>query len=145
MGTIDEINRANLKALATELGGVGELATTIERSYSQVSQWINASPDSKTGKPRGIRPATCRYIEEKCGKQRGWMDVDHSNISEKLSSPQPVVTISEDQVSLDEVLELINAYKVASPKERTAIMSLAKTAAKRAVARHSGTIADNEG
>lgn len=73
------------------------------------------------------------------------MDVDYSNISEKLSSPQPVVTISEDQVSLDEVLELINAYKVASPKERTAIMSLAKTAAKRAVARHSGTIADNEG
>lgn len=75
---IDDLRRANLALLAKESGGVGRLAERLERDQSQVSQWLNASKNSATGTPRGMRAATCRFIEEKTGKPEGWLDVDHS-------------------------------------------------------------------
>lgn len=78
MKTIDEIRRANLAALAAELGGVGALAKRASKSDSQISQWLNGSANSGTGKPRGMRSSSCREIETACGKQSGWMEVDRS-------------------------------------------------------------------
>lgn len=60
--------------LVAETGGVTSLAAVIKRSPSQVSQWLNASPDSKTQKPRAMSTASARYIEEQCGRLFGWMD-----------------------------------------------------------------------
>lgn len=79
MKLIDEIRRENLAKLRADLGGLGSLAEKLERSDSQVSQWINASENSGTGKPRGMRSETARYIERLCGKSVGWMDTDHSS------------------------------------------------------------------
>jgi hypothetical protein len=74
---IDQIYRDNLRLLAEELGTKAALATRIERSASQVSQWISASKDSKTGKPRTLSAQMARHIEQKCGKPDGWMDQPH--------------------------------------------------------------------
>lgn len=73
--TNDEVRRYRLGLLIEEFGGVGKLATALEKSSSQVSQWRNASPDSKTGKRRAMNDDTARYIEKRAGKARGWLDI----------------------------------------------------------------------
>lgn len=78
MKTIDQIHRERLIMLRDECGGVGKLAARIEKQDSQVSQWINASINSGTGKSRGVSSDICRYIEEKFSKPIGWMDSDPS-------------------------------------------------------------------
>lgn len=71
---IEEIYRARLRMLASEAGTQTALAEKIQKSPSQLAQWINASKDSKTGKPRTLSRAAAREIERKCGKPDGWMD-----------------------------------------------------------------------
>jgi len=77
MKLIDDIRRDNLALLVLEHGTLVALARQLERDPSQVSQWLNGSAHSVTGKQRGMRPATARYIEEKCGKPMGWLDIEH--------------------------------------------------------------------
>lgn len=78
MKFIDDIRRDNLKALAEELGGVASLARTLDRSESQVSQWIRGSAHSATGRKRGMKIETARWIEQVTGKPAGWLDQAHS-------------------------------------------------------------------
>ena len=78
MKSIDDIRRENLQALEQQFGSLKKLADTLERSESQVSQWKNGAANSATGKPRGMRTETARYIEEKSGMRPGWLDSDHS-------------------------------------------------------------------
>jgi hypothetical protein len=76
--TIDQIYRENLRTLVAEAGGTQEaLGAKIQKSPAQISQWLNASKDSKTGKPRTMSRATAREIERRCGKPEGWMDQHH--------------------------------------------------------------------
>lgn len=79
MTTIDSIHKANLQLLAKEFGGVAIVAAKIGRSSSQYSQWMNGSENSGTGKPRGMRPASARHIEQALGKPLGWMDTPHAS------------------------------------------------------------------
>jgi hypothetical protein len=72
--TAQEAYRIKLQLLAKEAGGVGKFAAMIGKSPAQVSQWINGSKDSKTGKPRSIRPESLRLIEDALGKPAGWLD-----------------------------------------------------------------------
>lgn len=74
---IDELRRHNLSALSDEFGGVGKLAEALGKDSSQVSQWINGSKNSSTGRPRGMRTSTCRDIERATGKPAGWLDTNH--------------------------------------------------------------------
>jgi hypothetical protein len=111
MKTIEEIRIENLKILIKDFGGEGVIAEKIEKAPAQISQWKNASPDSKTGKPRGMSPEACRLIEEKCSKEIGWMDNQHL-------SPE---TTDED--------ELLNSYRAANPKSKIAIMQIVKSVA----------------
>jgi hypothetical protein len=76
MEFIDDIRRKNLSALAAEVGGAATLSRLLEREESQVSQWINGSP-LPSGKKRGMRSATARWIEERTGKRQGWLDERH--------------------------------------------------------------------
>ena len=80
-----------MAALREEYGGTAGLAKQLERSESQVSQWILGSAHSETGKPRGMRPDSARYIEKMCGKPAGWLDVEHvgflPDILEERSRP----------------------------------------------------------
>jgi len=78
MATIEEIRQQNLALLVAERGSVVAVAEAIDRSPAQVSQWLNQSKDSKTGKPRGMRSGSARYVEDRCGKPRGWMDEPHA-------------------------------------------------------------------
>lgn len=78
MKFIDEIRRENLSALKEEKGGLKQLAELLGKEDSQVSQWIQGSVNSGTGKPRGMRSATAREIDAAAGKSAGWLDIDHS-------------------------------------------------------------------
>lgn len=73
---IDEIHRARLRLLIQEKAG-GKQATfagLIGKAPAQVSQWINASKDSTTGKRRAMDRSTAREIERKVALPDGWMD-----------------------------------------------------------------------
>ncbi|SEL13177.1 Helix-turn-helix [Roseateles sp. YR242] len=74
MQLIEEIYRARLKLLANEAGSQRALAERIGKSPAQISQWINGSKDSKTGRPRSMDRSTVREIELRFPKPEGWMD-----------------------------------------------------------------------
>lgn len=77
MTTIDDIRTNNLHLLSSEYGGPGALAAAIGKHASQVSQWLNRSRHSVSGKPRAISGPSCRALEDRIGKAAGWMDVEH--------------------------------------------------------------------
>ena len=74
MKTIEETYRARLQMLIDEYGGQAKLSEAINKSASQISQWLNATPDSRTGKPRSLKSETAREIEIATGKPRAWFD-----------------------------------------------------------------------
>lgn len=78
MKSIDDIRRQNLQTLERQFGSLKGLADALDRSESQVSQWKNGAANSGTGKPRGMRTETARYIEEKTKMPPGWLDQDHT-------------------------------------------------------------------
>lgn len=77
MSTLEETRRANLVILRNEEGSNKALADKIGISEAQLSQWIKASPDSKTGRPRGMKAESARRIERAAGREEGWLDVPH--------------------------------------------------------------------
>jgi len=66
MKTIEETYRARLQMLVDEAGSQSALAKKIDKSPAQISQWINASKDSRSGKPRAMDRETARQIERAC-------------------------------------------------------------------------------
>ncbi|CUJ98114.1 MULTISPECIES: hypothetical protein [Achromobacter] len=116
---IDDIRRANLALLVKEAGGVGRLAERLERDQSQVSQWLNASKNSATGTPRGMRGATCRFIEQKMGKPEGWLDLNQGDNLDTGGWPFPRLTKADyDQLTPvqkeaieDWVINQVRAFK----------------------------------
>lgn len=76
MKFIDDIRRERLGALAKSLGGVTSLARALERSDAQVSQWIRGAAHSTTGRKRGMKSETARWIEATTGMPEGWLDSD---------------------------------------------------------------------
>lgn len=74
MDTTSEIRRARLALLVKSADSVADAARILDRSSSQVSQWLNASIDHKTGKPRHISDASARHIEAQFKKPKGWLD-----------------------------------------------------------------------
>ncbi len=74
MKTIEETRLIRLKMIRDECGTTAALSAKVGTSHAQLSQWLNESPDSKTGKPRTIASASCRKIEKILGKEKGWMD-----------------------------------------------------------------------
>lgn len=97
MKMIEDIRAENMRRLATELGGNTQLADRLKRSESQISQWINRSTNYGTGKPRGMRSGTARWIESQLNKPHGWLDISHgtdivhsddaANIPARIESP----------------------------------------------------------
>ncbi|MBA3755574.1 MAG: hypothetical protein H0X02_04820 [Nitrosomonas sp.] len=102
MKTIEETRLERLKILIEEVGGAQILADKLRVTYAQVSQWVNQSPDSKTGKPRTLNSSSARRMEEACGKPRGWFD-------------QPVYTENEN------IINAIDALASLPPAEATKI------------------------
>jgi hypothetical protein len=77
VATIDQIYRDNLRLLIDEAGSQNALAELIDKAPAQISQWLNASIDPGSGKPRVMSRASARHIEIKCKKPQGWMDQPH--------------------------------------------------------------------
>lgn len=80
MKFIDDIRRENLTKLAGEVGGPAKLARLLNRSESQLNQWIKGTKHSATGRPRGMKTETARWIEQVTGRAPGWLDLPHDEI-----------------------------------------------------------------
>lgn len=74
MKTIEETYRERLLMLSKQYGGQTGLSKRIDKSPAQISQWVNGSADSKTGKARSMKSDTAREIEGVLGLPRGWFD-----------------------------------------------------------------------
>lgn len=74
MQPIDVTRREKLGLLIKEAGNQAKLSEQIGKAPAQISQWLNASVNSRTGKPRVMSNAIAREIELKVGKPAGWMD-----------------------------------------------------------------------
>lgn len=74
MQKIEETRRARLRQLVADYGTQAKLSEKIGKAPAQISQWINASKDSKTGTPRVMDRTTAREIEKALKKPDGWMD-----------------------------------------------------------------------
>ncbi|WJF91977.1 hypothetical protein QS306_14490 [Paraburkholderia bonniea] len=94
MKDIDEVRRDNMRAIEKERGGPTEAANAAEMSLAQFANLRDGAKDSKTGKRRGMRKATARRIEEKCGKPHGWLDIDHENFPSHKKEPGETVAWS---------------------------------------------------
>jgi len=85
MQPIDVTRREKLGLLIKEAGSQAALSEIIGKAPAQISQWLNASVNSKTGKPRVMSNAIAREIELKTGKPGGWMDAPANK--EELKTP----------------------------------------------------------
>lgn len=85
MQPIDVTRRENLGRLIKEAGSQAALSEVIGKAPAQISQWLNASINSKTGKPRVMSNAIAREIESKTNKPEGWMDQPANR--DQLSTP----------------------------------------------------------
>lgn len=74
MQTINDIRRDRLLLLIKEHGSQAALARVTGKNPAQISQWVNRSPSSSSGKPRVMDSATARELERVCRKPPGWMD-----------------------------------------------------------------------
>ena len=87
MKTVEEIRRLKLAALIAEAGNQSLLSDKIGKAPAQISQWLNASINSKTGKPRVMSNAIARELEQKMGKPHGWMDQQDTSIANTEPGP----------------------------------------------------------
>jgi len=129
MKTVDEIHRLNLAVLVEEFKGVGKLADQIGRSPSQVSQWLNASENSSTKKPRGMGSSSCRLVEKMCKKPVGWMDIEHEPEYAAEVSPLEDKDGYYQFTSAIEV-KLLSDFRTANKKSRDMMIDLGANAEK---------------
>jgi hypothetical protein len=130
--TIAEIRRANLQRLVEERGTQRALADAADVSAAQISQWIKAAPDSKTGKPRVVGDESARALEACCGKPVGWMDHLHGD------QPLCAATAAVSMPTLEQALEALGvvlARDMADEVRDDAADALAKLARRRGSAR----------
>jgi transcriptional regulator with XRE-family HTH domain len=114
--TTENINRGRLALLIKEAGSQAKLAERIGKAPAQISQWLNASKDSKTGKPRAMDRDTRRELERKCGKPEGWMDQPlppGENRAPAVGAPAPAVELKP------EYLQLLADLETLLPRERS--------------------------
>lgn len=80
--TIADIRRRNLAALIAEAGSQRALADAMEIAPAQISQWVTAAPNAKTGTPRTVGDESARALEVAMGKPKGWLDHWHGERGE---------------------------------------------------------------
>jgi SOS-response transcriptional repressor LexA len=79
MKTNDEIRRDNLLLAIAKFRTAASLAEAAGTSAAYLSQIKRQTPDSKTGKPKGMGDDLARNIERAIGEPEGWMDADHNS------------------------------------------------------------------
>lgn len=121
MRKIEDVRRDNLKRLRHEVGSVGDLAEKLGKSQSQVSQWLNASTHSSSGKARTISSGSCREIEKAFGRPEGWMDIDHTPLTVAETSEASALRAMLIDASAD--IRLLSVYRLANSDQREIIDS----------------------
>ena len=106
MKTVEETRHDRLLMLRDEYGSVAELAKKLEKSYAQVSQWINRSVSTRNGQPRSMNSETVRDIELKTNKPRGWMDQPVYENQDKNSEKPMVNTEDYSMEKIEFIKEL---------------------------------------
>lgn len=101
---IENIRRSNMLTLLTESDGLANLSRKLDRSPSQVSQLVYGLKSSQTGRRRGMRSETARYIEKMTGKGFGWLDLDNSPNS---NGKRPPIRMSDSDYLNPEEEKLI--------------------------------------
>jgi transcriptional regulator with XRE-family HTH domain len=101
----------------------------------------------KGGGKKGPETETLRKLAAACSVTFDWLNEgigEPSRTSKPAqAAPQKRLDAANDpEVTADEVLELINAYRSASINDRSMLMSSAKAAAKRAMSRKGRTRTD---
>jgi transcriptional regulator with XRE-family HTH domain len=119
MKKIEDVRRENLQRLRDELGSVQALADRIGKSQSQLSQWLNASAHSTSGKPRTISSGSCREVEKALGRAEGWMDVEHHEIAVVETSDAVVLRRMLNDASAE--VRLLSVYRLANAAQREVI------------------------
>lgn len=97
MNTVEQIRRGKLAALIREAGSQASLSEKIDKAPAQISQWLNASANSKTGKPRVMSHAIARELEQKMGKPNGWMDTPEPAVGGLGEDRKPGLTPAPHQ------------------------------------------------
>jgi phage repressor protein C with HTH and peptisase S24 domain len=81
MKPISEIRRENLLLAIERYKTITALADAADVSAANLSQVKNKTPESKTGKPKGMGDSVARKIEAALGEGEGWMDVERTGDS----------------------------------------------------------------
>lgn len=125
MNLIEDIRRARLDLLINEFGSVAALAQRLDRQPAQVSQWRNASIDTKSGKPRYMKSETARRIESLTGKPDGWMDqpIPKSNA---VNEDREIYSLGEVHKLTYEERLLLDWFRSKTLIERKAVFDLLK-------------------
>lgn len=112
MQPVDQTRRERLAQLIKDAGSQAALSEIIGKAPAQISQWVNASVNSKTGKPRMMSNDVAREIEKKTSKPAGWMDQLGGD-----SSTGPIgMSATPWKLPLGQMLEQIdNATKSVAP------------------------------
>jgi len=98
MSTIEEIRHKRLLQLIEEANGLTPIAKALGlANTSTISQYKNRTPDSRTGKPKGIGSPFARRLEKVCKKPQGWMDT----LDEEVQEEQAVYRVAEPAASYD--------------------------------------------
>lgn len=82
---IEKVRTENLRKLKEKLG-YKKLVAITGKSLSQLSQWVNNSVLSQSGKRLYISPISCRYLEKSLGLPDRWMDEIHDDFIEDTST-----------------------------------------------------------
>lgn len=116
MADIDEARRKAMALLEREAGGPVAAARQAGMSYSQWKNLRSGSPDSRTGKPRGMRKETARKIEAAFNRDEGWLD--YADLVEDLSA---------NPHSLPSDFDLVRkAWEIAGPSSRAQALTWAQ-------------------
>jgi len=121
MADIDEIRRANIRALEAEAGGPAAFAKRLEMSDSQYTNLRDGAKDSRTGKQRGMRKETAQRFERCMGKPAGWLDTNHGFASYDL--PPGIIPLNAAQKSAEyEAVKKIAAIAAGMSVEGRAVL-----------------------
>jgi hypothetical protein len=77
MTSIGDIRHHNLLRAIAQVGSAAELASRAGSSPQYISQVVNRTRDSGTGKARELGSPLARRIEQALQLPKGWMDVQH--------------------------------------------------------------------
>jgi SOS-response transcriptional repressor LexA len=90
MISIREIRRNNLQRLVERHDTMKNLNEVLDRKDNLLTQILNQSMNTATGKPKAMGDRLARDIEKKLNLGFGWMDQDHS---EEPPEPKNIVTL----------------------------------------------------